>query len=108
MFDSNLSWALLTALWLVVGVFALVPAVMSPMMFDAPGSISNPFTVGAAASFAALPFVCLAAAVLPWIFRHWPLAKWLFALPLINIGIIIIFFVAIERLSGGSFGRRSR
>ena len=56
MFDSNLSWGLLTALWLVVGVCALFPAVMSPMMFDAPGSTSNPFTVGAAVSFAALPF----------------------------------------------------
>jgi hypothetical protein len=104
-FDSNIAWGVLTVLWLVVGVFAIFPAMMSPMMFDSPGSTSNPFTVGAAASFAALPVVCLAAAALPWIFRHWPEANWFFAMPLVNIGLIIMFLKA---TASGGFGGRSR
>ena len=106
MFDSNIAWGLLSVLWLAVGFFAIFPAVMSVTMFDAPGSTSNPLTIGAAASFAALPLVCLAAAVLPWIFRHWPQANWLFAMPLADIGLAIAFLSATE--SSGGFGGRRR
>jgi len=107
MLDSNLSWYLLTAVWLLVGAIAFLPAVMSPMLFDAPGSSSNPFTVGFAASIIAFPFVCLAGAVLPWVLQHWSFAKWLLLLPLIHIGVLVFFGYAIGQ-SGGLQGRRSR
>ena len=108
MLNSNMSWYLLTVVWVLVGLAAIFPALMSPMAFDAPGSTSNPFTVGFAISIAIFPFVCLAAAILPWILRHWPFAKWFFLLPLIDIGALAFFIFALSYFSGGQFGGGAR
>jgi hypothetical protein len=105
MLNSNLSWYLLTAVWVLVGLAAVFPALMSPMAFDAPGSTSNPFTIGFALSVAIFPLVCLAAAALPWILRHWSFAKWFFLLPLVNICAFAFFVFALTHFSGGQFGR---
>jgi len=104
MLNSNMSWYVLTAVWVVVGLAAVFPALMSPMAFDASGSTSNPYTVGFALAIAIFPFVCLAGAVLPWILRHWSFARWLFLLPLIDIGALVFFILALEHFSGGQFG----
>jgi hypothetical protein len=104
MLNSNLSWYLMTALWGVGGLLAVFPAIMTPMMFDAPGSTSNPITIGLAVSVAVFPLVCLISAGLPWLLRHFAFAKWLFLLPVIDIGVITAFVVALSYFSGGQFG----
>jgi hypothetical protein len=108
MLNSNLSWYLSTVVCLLVGLAAVFPALMSPMAFDAPGSTSNPFTVGFALAIAVFPLVCLAGAVLPWILRHWSFAKWFFLLPLVDIGAFVFFIFALEYFSGGQFGSGPR
>ena len=104
MLDSNLSWYLLTAVWLLAGLLGVFPALISPMAFDSPGSTSNPFTVGFAASIALFPIFCLAGAVLPWILQHWLFAKWMFLLPLLDIAVLAFFVFGLEHFHGGSLG----
>jgi hypothetical protein len=104
MLNSNLSWSIATAVWLLVGLGATLPAMMSPMMFDSPGSTSNPIVIGLAISVAVFPLFCLAAAALPWILRHWSLAKWVFLLPLVDIGVIIALLAALQYFYDGVFG----
>jgi hypothetical protein len=108
MLNSNLSWSIATAVCLLVGLGGFLPAMMSPMMFDSPGSTSNPVTIGLAISVAVFPLFCLAAAALPWLLRHWSLAKWVFLLPLVDLGVIIALFAALEYFYGGSFGGGSK
>jgi len=103
MWNSNLSWVVLTALWAVAGLAAILPALMSPMMFDAPGSTANPVTIALAISVALLPLVCLVAAGLPWLLRHWPLAKWIFLLPGLHIAVILALFVVLSLVYDGRF-----
>ncbi len=104
MLNSNLSWYILTALWGLSALVAVLPAIMTPMMFDARGSTSNPFTIGLAASVAVFPLVCVAGAGLPWLLRHWPFAKWVFLLPVVDLGVIAAFVIALGYFSGGQFG----
>ena len=108
MLNSNLSWTIATALCVLVGLGGILPAMMSPMMFDSPGSTSNPVTVALAISVAVFPLFCLAAAALPWLLRHWSLAKWVFLLPLVDIGIIIALFIALQYFYDGLFGGGSQ
>jgi small-conductance mechanosensitive channel len=108
MLNSNLSWTIATALCVLLGLGGILPAMMSPMMFDSPGSTSNPITIGLAISVALFPLVCLAAALLPWIVRHWRLAKWVFLLPLVDIGIIIALLAALQYFYDGVFGGGSQ
>jgi small-conductance mechanosensitive channel len=108
MLNSNLSWTIATAVWLLLGLGAILPAMMSPMMFDSPGSTSSPITIGLALSIALLPLLCLAAAALPWILRHWSSAKWIFLLPLVDIGVIIALLAALQYFYDGVFGGGSK
>lgn len=83
---------------LVVGaVVGFLPAVMTPMMFDAPGSLENPATVILALSVATFPITCILAVLLSWLMallplmarfpQHYTWACTLTGLPLINIAI---------------------
>jgi hypothetical protein len=101
--NSRLSWGLLTALWVLAALAGVLPAMMSPMMFDAPGSSTNPLTIVFALLVATFPLVCIAGAVLPWILRRWRFAKWLFVLPLLHLGIAAVFMLALDRFCGGQF-----
>jgi hypothetical protein len=49
--------------WAVLGIAGLVPAGFSVMLFDAPGSTSNPSNVGLFLLIASFPVFCLAAIV---------------------------------------------
>ena len=91
MLDSNLSWYLWTAFWVMAGLAGVFPAILSPMTFDAPGSTSNRYSIGFALSIGVFPLFCLSGAVLPWIFRHGSFAKWLFLVPLADIAFIAYF-----------------
>lgn len=100
---GNLRWLILTALWVLTGVAAGVPAMMTPMMFDAPGSERNPVAIGLAISVAAFPLVCLLSAVLPWLFRKRPFAAMLFLLPVANLAVIAAAAFALDYLCSGQF-----
>ena len=85
-------WILIAAslLWVAVGLVSVVPAGLSVMLFDAPGSSENPATVIVFWSALTFPLVCAAAAVVPWIFlfNNFPgIACLICACPLLNIAI---------------------
>ena len=44
--------------WTLLGLASAVPAMFSVMMFDAPGSTSNPATMALVASLMTFPFIC--------------------------------------------------
>jgi hypothetical protein len=82
--------------WLIVETILGIPAIalggfaaiMSPMMFDAPGSTSNPHIVAFFWSVVAFPFTCIAALILGWIFfatRRPRAALWFSLTPLIPL-----------------------
>ena len=62
-------------IWLIVETILCIPtvllgaaaALMSPMMFDAPGSTSNPQVVMLFWSAISFPFVCILGVVAAWI-----------------------------------------
>src|ERR1019366_3242248 len=100
---ANLRWLILTALWILAGLAAVVPAMMTPMMFDAPGSERNPVAIGLAISVAIFPLVCLLSAVLPWIFRKWPFAAMFFLLPVANLAVIAAIVFTLDYFCSGQF-----
>lgn len=83
-------------IWLILATVFYIPAVllgifaamMSPMMFDAPGSTANTHAVVLFWSVLSFPFVCVAAVILGWIAfakHHDRAALWLSLTPLIPI-----------------------
>ncbi|MFQ4139851.1 hypothetical protein PGN35_026410 [Nodosilinea sp. PGN35] len=99
---------------LVVGAIAgFLPALMTPMMFDAPGALENPATVTLALSIATFPIVCVVALLLSWLVfllpvfanlpYHYSLACGLTALPLINLAVATAALAWISYFNGGSF-----
>ena len=92
-------------IWLIIATILYIPAVllgifaamMSPMMFDAPGSTANPHAVALFWSVISFPFVCVAAVILGWIAfaKHRDRAAlWLSLTPLIPITTGIIATVS--------------
>lgn len=55
-----------SALWSVLGVLGLLPAMFSPMLFDAPGSTSSLPTIMFAIGVLAFPLACFASVVGMW------------------------------------------
>jgi hypothetical protein len=101
------------ALWVVatvVSVFAAfvsaAPAVMSFMLFDAPGSDSSPLTVALFFCALTLPLFCLAGAGVPWMFRATRMGTYLFLIPFVDIAAIVVVLVLMQTLCGGSFSCR--
>ncbi|MGB3200656.1 MAG: hypothetical protein WBA99_07130 [Nodosilinea sp.] len=102
-----------TVIWTAAAVIGLMPALMSPMMFDAPGSLENPATVALALSVATFPVVCILAVLAGWLvfalpalahlpYRyHWVCG--LLALPLLNVVIGGLALVWLVWFNGGSF-----
>ena len=91
-------------IWLIVETMLCIPAVllgavaalMSPMMFDAPGSTSEPQVVMLFWSAISFPFVCIFAVVSAWIAfarRSERMAMGLSLLPVIPVvtGLIALF-----------------
>lgn len=102
-----------TVIWIAGAVIGLLPALMTPMMFDAPGSLENPVTVTLALSIATFPVVCAVAVLLSWLvfglpaLAHFPhrylWACALISLPLINVAIGGLALAWITWFNGGSF-----
>jgi hypothetical protein len=100
---GHLRWLILTALWALAGLAAVVPAMMTPMMFDAPGSERNPVAIGLAISVAVFPLICLSSAVLPWLFRRRRFAAMFFLLPVANLALIAAIVFTLDYFCGGQF-----
>lgn len=102
--------------WLIIELILGVPAtvfgafmaLMSPMLFDAPGSDSNPPVLLLFGSIVAFPLTCIAGIALAWIayVRHRDRgAMWLSLLPVLPILAGIGALVWLEISHGGQFGR---
>lgn len=102
-----------TVILVLAAVVGFFPAVMTPMMFDAPGSLENPVTVTLALSVATFPIVCVLAVILSWLMallpmlahfpQHYTWACLLTGLPLINVAIGGFAIVWLSLFNGGSF-----
>lgn len=88
----------------ILGAFLSLPMVMmAPMMFDAPGSESNPITQLMFYSLLALPALCLMGGILPWIFKRHEISIWLYALSGLAIGLFFASVVLLQIQCGGDF-----
>jgi hypothetical protein len=100
---KNLSWIAASVFWLIAALLSSGAAMMSFMMFDAPGSTSSVPTIVLFACVLTLPLFCLAGAILPWLFRSRRSAKWLFLIPFIDAGAIVAMFGFLQLFCGGNF-----
>ncbi len=69
-------------------VLGLMPALMAPMLFDAPGSTSNPGTILLFWSAFTFPVVCVVAIATAWILytrKRVRAACWVALIPLLNL-----------------------
>jgi len=94
---------ILSVLWAVIGLVSVAFALLSVMMFDAPGSESSPLTVKLFWATAALPVFWFLGAILPWVFKSKAFGKWLYLLPLLDIAFIAILVGAIAQYCNGNF-----
>lgn len=107
---SNRSKTIVTVFsvfWAIIGIVSLVPAGLSVMMFDAPGSERELGTVWLFRVLASFPFVCFLVAVTALLLNYRDdrrLALTVLLVPFINIIVGIAALVAIERFQGGKFG----
>ena len=87
----------------VIGGFM---AMMSVMMFDAPGSEHNPAVILLFCSMVAFPLACIVAVILGWtaIGRHRDRgALWLSLLPLVPIATAVTAVIWLQIASNGQF-----
>lgn len=95
-----------TVLWAVGAVAGILPAMMSPMMFDAPGSEKNAATILLFSAVLSWPVVCLIAITGAWILFAvgWcKTARWLALLPLLNLIAGVLAFVWLDLFNAGLF-----
>jgi len=100
---ANIGWIALSVGLVLIAVGSLLPVVMLPMMFDAPGSESNRLLIALAAAIAAFPILCVVGAVLPWLFWRRSFARWLFLPPALDLTLIVMGFVALQYFCHGNF-----
>jgi hypothetical protein len=103
-------------IWLIIDTIVGIPAIligsfmaiMSPMMFDAPGSTANPPVVLLFSSVIAFPVAYLLAIVSAWIAfaaRRISAAVWLSFLPAVPLLGGIVSIVWLQFGGNGQFGR---
>lgn len=104
-------------LWIVAGVASLLPVVLSPMIFDYPGSESNPLTLGIFFSLMSFPVAAGVSAFCTPILaffahrtssdgpgRRLQYATWAAALlPLVSVAAFIVFLALLEVFCDGHF-----
>jgi hypothetical protein len=102
--DANTIRVTVTVLLGILGLAGCLPAMFTPMMFDAPGSERNPATLILALSVATWPLSCLVAIGLSWGFKkRVNVSLLLLLLPLLNIvgGCVALFLLM--AFQGGRF-----
>jgi len=96
-----------TVLLVIAGVVGFMPAMMSPMMFDSPGSDEDSGTIVLFLSMVSFPAVCLLAIPLAWIvhvFQKHRLAIFCTLLPLVNILLASLAILYLQVFNQGNFG----
>ena len=91
-------------IYAALGTVGLMPAIMSPMMFDSPGSTQNPATLALFASVASFPLACLTGIIGAWILYAKGRAGWarvFIHLPLINLALLAIAVAVLAVLYQG-------
>ena len=99
--------AVIAVLWGIIGVIGLVPAGLSVMIFDAPGSEKQSGTIWLFRAIASFPFVCFFTAITTLIlnsFDRFKLSIVVLLLPLINVAIGGAAVIMIDQWQGGRFG----
>jgi hypothetical protein len=94
-----LAGKILVAVWALVGLASIPPVIITPFLFDAPGSESSPLTIAFAIAVVLLPVCFLIGAIVWWV------ARWrgaFFLIPLIDIAAIVAVVVAMESVCGGN------
>jgi hypothetical protein len=99
----NIIWIVASIGLLAIGAASLLPIIMLPMMFDAPGSDQNRVLYVLVATIAVFPVFCLIGAILPWLFRRKSFAGWLFLLPVVDLVAIVATFLALGFFCQGRF-----
>lgn len=91
----------------IIFLIGLIPsgfgAIMTPFMFDAPGSESNTKTWILAGSLVALPVLIIITQIISWIAysnQNFNLALKINAIPTVDIVLIVFMFLTIGSFSG--------
>ncbi len=100
---KQILWKALSAVYSVLGFFACLPAMMSPMMFDAPGSTSSVLTMVVFFSVLTLPVSFFMAATVPWKYKENPKVKLLYLLPVVHLAIAAGAFMLLDSMCDGKF-----
>jgi uncharacterized membrane protein YoaT (DUF817 family) len=85
-----------TVVWGSTGLLSISPVMMSPMMFDAPGSYENRTLRRLVASLVSFPVTCAIAITAAWMLHAWvdpTAAVAATALPLLSI-LVFAYYVA--------------
>ena len=96
-----------TVIWTLLGAASLLVVMFVPLLFDAPGSTDNVFTVALAASVVLFPVACLASIAGSWIAfvkRSKRTSLWFALLPLVPVAIAFLAMVGHEAFAGGRLG----
>jgi O-antigen/teichoic acid export membrane protein len=89
-------------IFLVILIPSIFGAIMSPMMFDAPGSEKSKKTWTLVCSLAALPILIIITQIISWIAysnQNYDLAFKINALPAFDILLIIFLFFIIDQFT---------
>lgn len=97
----------LNILFILLAIVSVFAAMMSPFLFDAPGSEHNTFVIIAFGAMLILPISCFSSVVasLYFLFRKHNFSKagWVFTIPFIIMLIIIGCFIGIDIYCNGLF-----
>jgi hypothetical protein len=87
---------IVNCLWVLVLIPAGIMALMSPMMFDAPGSDKNTFLWGIVFATMLLPLLIFITQIFAWIkffSGNYPLSLKIGLIPLIDVAVLIYLYI---------------
>jgi hypothetical protein len=102
---------IMTIVFGTTGALSLLPAALSVMMFDAPGSTSNPATIIAFLSVFTLPVTCGIGIGFAWMAlgkERFRFARWIIWLPILNVLMLLIAVSILEvKYDGNLSGKKT-
>jgi hypothetical protein len=93
----------LTALSMLAGIMSLPFVMFSPMLFDAPGSVQNPYAHLLFYSILLFPVLCFSGAFFRWLLRRHSWSPWFFVLPGLAVALVALSIFLLEFGCGGDF-----
>ena len=106
--SNAMKWylAIMSVVVTLLGMASVMPAALSVMVFDAPGSTSNPATIALFIAVASCPFVCMGAVVGAWALyaaSHSKLSAIVIWAPALNLAAAAIAFFCLDTFYDGKF-----